>query len=545
MGKRFALSISSGLILGLSWVEITGFFPLIFIALVPFLILEEEILVKKLSSWKVYVHALIIFILFNLISTWWIYHSSPEGSILAFVLGSALVAIPFWFFHLTRRYIGKQEGYIAFVVNILAFEWIDYNWPLSHPWLPFGNAFAGFPNIIQWYEFTGVEGGSLWVILINLIAFSIWKKYRKEHSIKALKGQLALIVALLVLPISLSYIILNGVDTGENNPTIGVVLSQPNIDPYEKFDGGPTALEQTRNLLKVVESSIDENTRLIIAPETALPNSLEENQIEYSDEVQMTQIFLKKYPKISLLTGASTHAFFDKENSSASKEMDRGGFYESYNSTLLINQSVSVSIYHKMKLVLGTETLPFEFITKPLESFFDLGGTSGTLGTETAPKNFKIGNAVVAPTICYESIYGEFIGEFSVKGANIISVSTNDAWWHNHNKCLSNGGDNNQPWHDTPGYRQLLAYTQLRAIENRKWIARSANTGITCFINPKGEIVKSAEWGVANSISMDVPLMEGTTFYAKNGDYISRVALFIAPLLLLLTFVRRFKNGKV
>lgn len=526
MKKRFLLSISSGLILGLSWVEISGFFPLVFIALVPFLIVEDEILKKKLSPLKVYVHALIIFILFNLITTWWIYHSTAVGAFLAFIFSAVLVAFPFYFFHLTRRYIGNKEGYIAFVINILAFEWIDYNWSLSHPWLPFGNAFAGFPNIVQWYEYTGIEGGSLWVLVANLLVFFGWKKYSATSSLKAVKGYLIGLICILLFPIGISYLILRNVDTGDNNSKIGIVLSQPNVDPYKKFDGGLSALEQTKNMLKVAEKSITENTQLIVAPETAFPFSIDENEIQYSDEVQVSKIFLKKYPQINLLTGASTHALFEEVNSPASRELNDGsGYWEAYNSTLLINQSDSIEIYHKMKLVLGVETLPFQFITKPLESYFDLGGTSGTLGIEKAPKNFKIGKAVVAPTICYESIYGEFMAEFCKKGANVISVSTNDAWWH-----------------DTPGYKQLLAYTQLRAIENRKWIARSANTGITCFINPKGEIVKRTNWEEATSIGMEVPLMENTTFYTRHGDYLSRIAVFIAPLLLLLTFVRRFKR---
>ena len=526
MKKRFLLSISSGLILGLSWVEISGLFPFVFIALVPFLIIEDEIYSKKLSPSKVYVHALIIFILFNVISTWWIYYSTAVGAILAFVFSAVFVAFPFYFFHLTRRYIGNKEGYIAFAINILAFEWIDYNWSLSHPWLAFGNAFAGFPNIVQWYEYTGIEGGSLWIILVNLLVFFAWKKYREKASFTSIKKYLIGILCLLLIPVGISYVILTNVDTGDNNSTIGIVLSQPNIDPYKKFNGGLSALEQTKNLLKVAEESINGNTKLIIAPETAFPKSIDEDGIQYSDEVQISKIFLKKYPEVNLLTGASTHALFYEENSPASRKLEDGsGYWEAYNSTLLINHKNSVEIYHKIKLVLGVETLPFQFITKPLESYFDLGGTSGSLGVEKAPKNFLVGDAVIAPTICYESIYGEFMAEFCKKGASIISVSTNDAWWH-----------------DTPGYKQLLAYTQLRAIENRRWIARSANTGITCFINPKGEIIKKTNWEEATSISMDVPLMHETTFYTRNGDYLSRIALFIAPLLLLLTFVRRFKK---
>lgn len=529
MLKRFALSISSGLILGLSWVEITGFFPLIFIALVPFLILEDEIYSKKLSSTKVYIHAFVMFAIFNLVTSWWIYHASPEGLVMAVIFGSILVAFPFWFFHLTRKFVGNKEGYIAFVINILAFEWIDYRWPLSHPWLPFGNVFANSTDIVQWYEFTGVEGGTLWVILINLVLFFGYKKFKSGVKISQFKSHIIGLLLLIIIPISISYLIKSRVDLGENNPTISIVVSQPNIDPYKKFDGGQTSLDQLKNMLNVTKNSISNHTELIITPETAIPRTLEENMIRYSDEVQIAQVFLHKFPNAKILTGASTHAFFDEVNSNASRELKNGnGYYESYNSSLLIDSTENVEIYHKAKLVLGVETLPFKFITKPLESIFDLGGTSGSLGISKEPKIFVVGNAKIAPTICYESIYGEYTSEFSRKGANVIAIITNDAWWY-----------------DTPGYKQLLAYGKLRAIENRKWIARSANTGISCFINPLGDIVKRTKWEAATSISMDVPLMEGVTFYASYGDYISRISVFIAALLSLLTLVRKFKKKTI
>ncbi|MDA9262210.1 apolipoprotein N-acyltransferase [bacterium] len=529
MLKRFALSISTGLILGLSWVEITGFFPLIFVALVPFLILEDEIFVKKLSTKKVYVHTFVIFAIFNLVSSWWIYHASSEGLVMAVVFGSILVAFPFWFFHLTRKFVGNKEGYIAFVINILAFEWIDYRWPLSHPWLPFGNMFSNSTNIVQWYEYTGVEGGTLWVLIINLLIFFGYRKLKSGVKLTQLKSHIIGLFLLIIIPISISYLIKSNVNLGLDNPSVSIVLSQPNIDPYKKFNGGNTGLDQVKNMLNVTKNSISDKTELIITPETAIPFSLEEDMIHYSDEVQIAQVFLRKYPNAKILSGASTHAFFDEINSEASREMKNGGgYWEGYNTSLLIDSTDNVEIYHKNKLVLGVETLPFKFITKPLESIFDLGGTSGSLGVSKEAKNFIVGKAKIAPTICYESIYGEYTTEFSRKGANVIAIITNDAWWY-----------------DTPGYKQLLAYSKLRAIENRKWIARSANTGISCFINPKGEIVKRTKWEEATSITMDVPLIEGETFYVRYGDYISRISVFVAALLLLLTLVRRFKKKTI
>jgi apolipoprotein N-acyltransferase len=152
-----------------------------------------------------------------------------------------------------------------------------------------------------------------------------------------------------------------------------------------------------------------------------------------------------------------------------------------------------------------------------------LGGTSGELGTQKSPSVFNTPNdtSIIAPIICYESIYGEYVTEYSRKGANLFAIITNDGWWD-----------------DTPGYKQHLAYASLRAIENRKWIVRSANTGISAVINDRGEILERTTWWEPAVINAKVRLNSSITFYAKYGDYIGRIASLMALLMIALTVVR-------
>lgn len=552
MKKRLLYSLFSGCLLGVAWPEIGGLFPIIFFALVPVLLVEDEVLTKRYRHGKVYVNAYVTFFFFNLITTWWIWNASPGGAIMAIFANSALMAIPFWMFHLTKRYIGKKEGYIGLIIYWLGFEWGHFRWELSWPWLSYGNVFANQTDLVQWYEYTGVLGGSLWVLIINLILFFLVKKAIKKtvevkpkadesvgfyNSFKkkiqflliAFKTEIKLsllLLSLIIFPIVLSLIIKSGVSLGSKEKTISVVISQPNIDPYRKFDGYMSAIDQVKHLLEICEPNLDQNTDLILAPETALPMSLAETNLEFSDEVMLIKEFLSKYPNASLLTGLSSHDFFKEPKSNASRLTSDGmGYYENYNSALLIDKNGKHSIYHKSELVLGVERLPLAFILKYIEEMFDFGGTTGTLGVEKEAKVFKKGKAIIAPTICYESVYGDYTGDFSEKGANIIAISTNDAWWF-----------------DTPGYKQLLAYAKLRAIENRKWIARSANTGISCFINPKGEITQKTKWEETASIKGDIPLISGQTFYVKYGDYIGRLSLFIGILLFLFTLAMKLKK---
>ena len=129
---------------------------------------------------------------------------------------------------------------------------------------------------------------------------------------------------------------------------------------------------------------------------------------------------------------------------------------------------------------------------------------------------------MIAPIICYESIYGEYVTGYVNKNANLLAVITNDGWWGN-----------------TPGHRQHLSYARLRAIENRKDVVQSANTGISAHINQKGEIVQELAYEKRGEITARVHLNTKKTFYSNHGDYLARVSIFMAVLLLLYAFARK------
>jgi apolipoprotein N-acyltransferase len=132
---------------------------------------------------------------------------------------------------------------------------------------------------------------------------------------------------------------------------------------------------------------------------------------------------------------------------------------------------------------------------------------------------------ISAPVICYESIYGEFSTEYIRLGADFLAVISNDAWWGN-----------------TQGHKQLLSYTRLRAIENRRSIARSANTGISALINENGEYLKKLDYGLEGTIAGEIPIVEKITFYTKYGDYIGRISFLIFLLYFSVAVSGRFKK---
>lgn len=527
--KLAGLAILSGLLMGVSWPETGNLSPLFFVAITPLLYIEYTIYQNKVKSRFLFYYSYLTFLTFNTFTTWWIWFASDAGMIMAEVLNSLFMATIFLWFHSIRKKLGAVRGYFSLIVLWIGFEWLHYNWDLSHPWSSFGNVFANSTKLIQWYEYTGVLGGSLWLLTTNILFFTLFKRiFILSNPIKSETKLMVSIIALIVFPILISlYISCNYKEAQEK---IEVVIIQPNIDPYTEKFGGMSEAQQVDRILSLAKKKTTTNTDYVIAPETAIPRGSEESVLEGNFAIQEIRNFIANHSNLKFVIGASTYLDYpiSKEKPTPTSRLDdrTGQWYDAFNSALELSNDEKIKIYHKSKLVLGVEKLPFAKILSPLESFaINLGGTMGSLGTEKEAKIFKNQKGKIAPVICYESIYGDYVTDYVKKGADVIFIITNDGWWE-----------------DTPGYKQHLAYAKLRSIETRRSIARSANTGISCTINELGEISNATEWWKQGVISANVTLNSKLTFYTKYGDFIGRISAFIAGLLLLWNISLYYKN---
>ncbi|MBL4708387.1 MAG: hypothetical protein JKY48_08130 [Flavobacteriales bacterium] len=231
--KLLLFSSFTGILLALSWPAIGDTLITIFYALFPLLWVEDYISKQKgFAPLQVFANAYVGFFLFNLITTYWIYYASDWGAAMAIVCNSLFMSIVFLLFHMTKIKLGKKEGYIGLVVYWLAFEYLHLNWELSWTWLTFGNVFANKPSLVQWYEYTGVLGGSLFVIIMNLLAFFALKNL--EYKSNIIFKYIAVMAVLLLSSFGVSSWIAN--DVNMDGEQVEVVIVQPNIDPYnEKF----------------------------------------------------------------------------------------------------------------------------------------------------------------------------------------------------------------------------------------------------------------------------------------------------------------------
>jgi apolipoprotein N-acyltransferase len=333
----------------------------------------------------------------------------------------------------------------------------------------------------------------------------------------------------IAIPIIISLIIYESEEKGESR--IEVLLLQPNIDPYEeKYERNNRYFFDL--MIQMVSKQITEKTRYIFTPETYFASGLGEPLDDFNNCQLYRDLdsLLQRNPKIQLISGIQSFNIYQskKKPSSTANEMKNGYWIDFYNSALKMQSNSQHEFYHKSKLVVGVENMPYKSFFKPFLGQFliDLGGTVSSRVTQKERTVFKhkTEGLNVGPIICYESIYGSFVTEYIRKGADFLAIITNDAWWGN-----------------TAGHRQLLSYSRLRAIENRRSIVRSANTGISAIINKKGELIDKLPYNHRSSLRGYFSTAKEITFYTQYGDYIARLSCLMMILFFLLAVSGRLK----
>jgi apolipoprotein N-acyltransferase len=504
--KNLLFAFGSGLLLWAAW-PVSPFTFLVFVAFIPLLWVESKVAGKR----KFFGLTYITMFTWNVATTWWIWNASEIGALMAFLANSFLMCFPWLGFKIVRKRLGENSGYLALIAFWMCFEFIHLqDWGLSWPWLTLGNAFANRPHWVQWYEYTGTSGGTFWILLVNVFLFAYIKNRFKPPEEKTprpvLLGGLILIVPLLIS-------LLDGIHFKTHGGQSNIVVVQPDIDPYKKVDEAGSLDSQLLKLISLSEQAIDSNTSLVVWPETALytPSSINEGNLKENSLLDPLWDFVKRHPHLSLFTGIESFRRLDNKTE-YSRDIN-GMNIEFYNSSALIDTGGAYAFYHKSMLVPGVETLPW-FLKFMDQLFAKFGGT--TAGYARQPERTVLETKTgykIAPAICYESIYGEYMSRYIRNGANIICIITNDGWWKN-----------------TPGHKQHMNYARLRAIETRVWVARSANTGISCFIDPYGHVIDAQPWDKAAAIKLNVPVSNTKTFFVREGDIISRAMIVLSVL---------------
>lgn len=511
----FSLPLTGAVLLFIAWPP-NNFPAAAFIALLPFMLLDEIFRIKKLQFFAAVFTG---FFAFHLMAAWWMYSSTIMGSLLAHLFNAAYMAIVLLLYQHFKSKTGNAFANLFVLPSLwLAFEYLHFHWELAWPWFTLGHLFAENPGWVQWYSLTGSLGGSLWVLMVNGLLATGLSHWLKKPSPKAFLWPAAGVV-LVLIPLLLSY---KTIQVPKSHQKLEVLIVQPNIDPRTEKFNGMLFDAQILRAQSLIGKGFHEGVELVVLPETYFTNPLEVDSLAGL----LLRERLLDTNKTALISGIFTkisHSIPTQDRNAVIHAHE--GTYVLYNSLLFADKN-GIQLYHKTKLVPLVEKQPFYQIMKPLRQYIERsGGFFGSYGTYNDQFIFKMDNYAISPLICFESAFGDYAAHSAARGTNLIVLVTNDGWW-------SSPG----------GYRQHLAYARLRAIETGRTVVRAANTGVSAIISPDGSIQQSLAYGTEGTLVGHAALHSHRTFYSRNGDFIGISALFAAVLLLLVSLYRFFRK---
>ena len=516
-------ALLSGLLLSAAW-PTWGIAPIAFIGFVPLLLLEDRF--AKGEKGKLFWISFLAFLIWNVVTTWWIWNATPAATA-AWVLNSLFMAIVFNVFHLTKKKgCNNPWGNFFLIPYWMAFEQLTYLWAIKWPWLNLGNAFSSRIEWIQWYEYTGVAGGTLWILAVNILITNIILFFKSKET-KKLFACIEIEAIVLLLPIIISTRMYNHYD--EQGTDTEVIVVQQNCDPWnEQFDSH--FYDQViQNNINLSLPLITPKTKFVVSSESAIQEGIWLHEIDNAKALHTLHDYIKRFPQMAFVIGGTTYEFVPRGMESDFPARDIGDgehFYYCHNSALLID-TINLQYRNKSQLTPGVEAIP-EWMGFLKNYSITMGIARGTLKTDPEARVLTFGDHKVGVPICYESAFGEYVSNFCKKGADLLFVITNDGWWG-----------------DTPGYKQHFEFSKLRAIENRRCIARSANTGRSGFFNQRGDVLQQTQYWVPDAIRATLKANTKVTFYAQHGDYLSRVAVYLTFVLLIYWIAKSlFSIGK-
>ncbi len=530
--------IISGILLGVSFPPFPfPFTILMLIGLVPyFIVIERRSRLIEINS-ATYLMAFV----FGLITIYWVGSWQPETDPFLMISGALLLFVNPVFFLIPSTLLYFSRKIFPLSVTLLLFPlfWVSYEYvymltELSFPWLTLGNGLPHFISFIQISDIVGTLGLSFLVVMINVLLYKGLTYYllKRKHSY----FHFGIGAALIIMILAYGAYRLNTFKISDRTVRVGLI--QPNLDPWEKWSGGSVD-QLTQMYLNMSRKAVEKGAELVIWPETALPVFLLSGQ--YRNSLDSIYTFART-EKVWILTGMPDIRYYEKGSELPEDvKFNKLGeyYYRTYNAIFLFSPYTGeIQRYGKMKLVPFGERVPFVDTFPFLADLLQWGvGISGwNVGKDTlvfkVPLKIKNENAQdtlkLNGLVCYESIYPDFVSSFIQKGAQLITVVTNDSWYGN-----------------SSGPYQHEEMSVLRAVENRRSVLRAANGGISCYINPLGITKVQSKMFTKDIIVQDVPLESEETIYTKTHSVLpvlcSVFSLWVVGIFILKKIKKKFK----
>lgn len=548
----WGLLILTGLLLGLAYPPnpIGGLFGAV--GLVPLLLaLEQTTSYRQAFRWSYG-----SFFIFSALSTWWVgsWQSNSDpwlmvSCIMLIIVHPLFFTVPMLLYRAVRRAASPGIGLIFLVLLWCGGEYLHALTDASYPWLTLGNTQTYNLYYIQFIEYTGIWGVSLLMLIQNAV---IARLLLARSAItdapplrKLYRNGAIILAATIVLPYLHGVIAYarDGRDqtyTTYTGPRITVTVVQPNQNPWDKWRQDDTTDHiQDNGLLSLQAKRKGKETDMYLWAENAIPYPITHPNYDRRRAEMYAMVDSLGVPVMTGFPDYVAHPNREAASPSSRRDSVRNPqtgemevqYWDFYNSIgVFAPGGAFTGSYHKTQLVPFGERIPFvdaaPFLIDMLS--WDVGISSWGKGKSIHPVPVPLrGDTVLAGgMVCFESVYPNIVRQFVEHGAQFLTIVTNDGWYLG-----------------TPGPLQHERFAILRAIETRRGIARAANTGISCFITPTGEIFGETAEGARTTITGSLPLSSELTLYVRWGDWLPILTLIGAAGLGLWAWLeRRRKN---
>ncbi|NUQ80039.1 MAG: apolipoprotein N-acyltransferase [Bacteroidetes bacterium] len=463
------------------------------------------------------------------LTLYWICFSTFAGGVLAILVNPVFMLFPVLIWLLTHQWVSRRYQLFYLGCLWIGFEYLLSLWELAFPWMLLGHSQFLFSWVLEW-----ASAGGVWLVsfFVFLSSWWLWESgqshqktgnWSRSYLMTGLAGFLFIMAGGWLLSLQ----------PVQEDGSVRAAVIQPNVDPWAKWDGD----NEYQNLVQLTgmtrkAAETDSLIQLAIWPETAVSFYLLADRGRFAlDDIRL----LSAQTGIQVATGYPHVTYFDDSTlapPSARYSRIQNRYYLHYNAATLIDSGRSQIPYGKMMLVPFAERVPWvDSVPFMKDLRFNLAGLGGWgKGQDTVVFALSGQDSIRFPlAICYESAFPHLIREFTLRGATVLAVITNDGWWGH-----------------TSGYSQHFEFSRLRAIENRRWVIRSANNGISGFIDPHGKVIRKSEFWTDDILIETAGLSSGQSLFMQWGHWVPVTLLILGFLLIpIALFSRLFVKATI
>jgi apolipoprotein N-acyltransferase len=434
---------------------------------------------------------------------WWVVKLSPAASMtVPWLLVPATVVLVLYLavypglFFLSLRWIGRGRKLFAVLLAPALWALVERlrgSGEFGFPWGSIGYSLVHNPAMMQSASYVGVLGLGALVVFVNMLLAGA----RLARSAVGRMAFLAAGIGVFALNFYGGKLAIERFDGRKPGERRVVALAQPNVDLAIKWK--PEYADSLFNqILRMTREAAAFDPGLIVFPETAAPVYM-----RHSREHTKMMSALARDLETSVFIG-----FLDARYDGP------GGALNLYNSSGLFLPDGSTLQYDKIHLLPFGEAIPYAWKFRVLQHI-DFGQANFLPGPDRLPLASPVGD--LAPLVCFESTFSDLPRRAVLRGADLLVNITNDGWFGN-----------------TPGPYQHSDMAILRAVENRRFLARSGNTGVTMIVDPVGRVTRRLAMDREGILAGDIHAVGGTAFYTRQGDrpvIIASLAILVIGLL--------------